>query len=215
MAAAFDAYSVGTATPQAHTCSGSDRCLAVEVISTNNPTDVTYNGVSMGAANYSGTVFGGIRRNIYVLKNPASGANNIVVTGSIGTLYLIIACSATGIDQTTTIRTNGALVNVTGNTTISAAVTSESGDLVIDWLIFDATADPVTTAGDANHTNRYYEAGGVALGTTIANDTSTTVTYTWDGNDDASVVTLALIPASGGGGGVPIAALTFFAEAMA
>ena len=214
MAAAWDAKAVGSSTPLSITCGGENRCLTVLVISAGNPTtgDVTYNGVSMGAARYSGS-FSTLRRNIYRLIAPASGAHNIAVASG-GTLYLIAAHSASGIDQTTPERSGAdiALTTVASNTTITRTLTTVAGDLVLTWLNANPTTDPVTIGGDS-HTERHYDGAGVfVMGSAEATDTDTVVSYSWDGADGAGMLSVALAPASGS---TPTAALTFFAEAMA
>ncbi len=84
-----------------HTCSGSDRVLVVAVTSyAKKTTGATYNGVAMTLVSEEdqGAT---LRVSVFCLKNPASGANNVVVSLS-GTDYVrTSAVSFTGADQTT------------------------------------------------------------------------------------------------------------------
>lgn len=85
MAIAYDSVSTGsgatTTATWSHTTSGSDRILfvcAFQYITNTHPTSVTYNGVAM-------TYIGTAQKNnyyidVYYLINPASGANNVVIT---------------------------------------------------------------------------------------------------------------------------------------
>jgi len=90
MAIAFDAQSIGSASTGstvtvAHTCSGSNRVL-VCVISNGTEEDIVsveYDGVAMALVE-SGSAGGGFESFVYVLGDPSSGSNNLVVTMSGG-----------------------------------------------------------------------------------------------------------------------------------
>lgn len=91
MAIAFDAATDGSfgASPLtfAHTCTGSDLALFV-MCSTNDgvtPT-ATYNGVAMTRI-ASATTTGGRDSHLFILVNPATGANNVVITASAGNVF--------------------------------------------------------------------------------------------------------------------------------
>lgn len=93
----FDATSSGSIEPGntitfSHTCSGTNRILLVFIsqnsgVSSDVITGVTYNGVSMTRIGISTT---GVSMTVYAyyLVNPTSGANNVVVSASVGTEYL-------------------------------------------------------------------------------------------------------------------------------
>jgi len=93
MAIAFDAASgrSSSAAPTltiAHTCSsGLNRILFVSCSASgsNTITGVTYNSVAM--TQVATVAVGTINSYLFSLANPASGTNNIVVTGTGGTLY--------------------------------------------------------------------------------------------------------------------------------
>ena len=87
MAIARDATSSGAATATsltvAHTCSGSNRILFVNVVTIDGTTDhvtgVTYNGVAM--TRQSTLAIGTVARSyMYYLLAPATGANNVVIS---------------------------------------------------------------------------------------------------------------------------------------
>lgn len=86
----------------AHTCTGSNRAIVVAVGTNGNVvTGVTYAGVSLtqvGSYSADGASNG---ITTWVLANPASGSNNVVVsTSASATIYCEI-CSYTGVNQTT------------------------------------------------------------------------------------------------------------------
>lgn len=87
----------------AHTCSGSDRLLRVYVYDGNsNVTGVTYSGVAMTLVNSFAMLGGAAGQTIraYELIAPATGSNNVVVTGSAALSAYATAASYTGVGQT-------------------------------------------------------------------------------------------------------------------
>lgn len=123
MAIAFDAKSLATsnnvtASPLtfSHTCSGENRVLFVTItVNTNGGYQatnfsITYGGVAMTALDsaYYNDVSGKVYT--FYLVNPASGANNIVVSYTPGLAYYfnVHAISLTGVDQTNPIDVHGA-----------------------------------------------------------------------------------------------------------
>ena len=109
MAIAYDNATGGNANPAtsltfSHTTSGSDRALFVGVVSNDTVTDdvtgVTYGGVSMTRLIAITTTNSGLRATyIYYLLNPASGANNVVISVSASTYIDGVAVSYTGVKQ--------------------------------------------------------------------------------------------------------------------
>lgn len=102
MAIAFDNSKGGLgggAFPFAYTCSGTSRLLiftSVLISSGDNPPSPTYNGVALTQAsklNFSGTSW----MYVYYLLNPASGSNNIAITGTSPNVSHI--ASYTGVSQ--------------------------------------------------------------------------------------------------------------------
>lgn len=109
MAIAFDAftngnYTSGTTHTFSHTCSGSDRVLFVHAFknaNTDTITGATYNGVSMTlVAKQVG--FGARYSYLFMLHNPATGANDVVITASASTAIGGNAASYTGAEQVST-----------------------------------------------------------------------------------------------------------------
>lgn len=105
MAITFDASSSKfvsntTTLTQAHTCSGSNRALVVAVSSADfdyfSAGSATYGGVSLGAPIASATQLGALTW-IFVLLNPPTGTNNIVLTPTQATYLNMVAASFTDV----------------------------------------------------------------------------------------------------------------------
>lgn len=143
MSIAFDATSNGTGTT-AHTCSGSNRLLLLSAISLSGTSTPTYNGVSMTLIRSETTTQ--YTHSLYYLIAPATGSNNIVCTGGAW-----VACSYTGVNQTTPIdsQNSGKANDYTVN--VSTTVVASSC-----WLV-SATGsafDSNTYTAQSNRTDR-------------------------------------------------------------
>ena len=115
MAIAYDAQSsdtrfnsFGTNSTWSHTCAGSDRVLLVGfgIYRASGDSDivtgVTYNGAAMTKLGITVDAQSNTATYLFALANPATGANNIVVSYSASTNYAWgVATSYTGVDQTT------------------------------------------------------------------------------------------------------------------
>jgi hypothetical protein len=140
----------------AHTCSGTNRILFVDVAcndSTNTCTGVTYNGVSMTQVPGSSILVVSTRHYLFYLINPAAGANNVVATMSNSTLWkTAVSASYTGVSQTGFPDASG-----TGSQASSPSFT-ESLTTVADnsWLVW-AFGNAQGTAG-SNTTVRNQDA---------------------------------------------------------
>jgi hypothetical protein len=108
-----------------HTCTGADRALGVAVSNadTASPTSVTYNGVGLTkVASASVTSTDGNTLSVWasIGFQPASGANNIVVTFAANTFDICAgAMSVTGADQTDCVSAG----NSATGTSVSPSVT--------------------------------------------------------------------------------------------
>jgi hypothetical protein len=125
-AAASDSAGFSASLTFSHTCGGTDRVLFVAVVCGNNRTisGVTYDGVSMSAVE-SGSDF----MRLFALVNPASGANDVVVTTSQEDPILAVSTSYSGVDQSTPY--DGVQVATTGDNTPSVTVASAEGNRVV------------------------------------------------------------------------------------
>jgi hypothetical protein len=195
VAVAFDAVGpssagqgqTGGASPLtwSHTCSGSDRVLVVGVVLASSAdgsinTTCTYNGVSMasvvGEVHSNATTMG--YAEMFVLANPASGANNVAVTIT-GATVEGLECgsvSFTGADQATPVANSN---SATGNSAnASVVVTSATGNMVVDLVACG------TSIGASNQTSRWLlnrntsTAAGNGAQATADGATSVTMTRT-------------------------------------
>lgn len=161
MAIAFDASTnptyVNAATHTfSHTCTGSDRILWVlcwrrggDAVS-----GVTYNGVSMtslGTEIFAGSGSGNQYLSMWYLGNPASGANNVVVTSSSGaTEHIDGAVSYTGASATGIPDATNSLTATTQSNT-SATVTSSADNC---WALMFMRVDAATSVSAGTSTTR-------------------------------------------------------------
>jgi hypothetical protein len=214
MAINFDAKSAGAskgwsqASPKtitvAHTCTGSDRILwvAVQVFwdsTIGSITTATYNGTAL--TKYAENLNGQLYSALYYLIAPATGANNIVVTATVGggaTIddFFIQGSSYTGVDQTT-----GVDASATGGsygTTATASVTTVADNCeVVDSVIHYGSA--AITKG-ANQTLLSSDTSNSAVGSSYLTTPktpagSTSMTWTWTGSADWSQCAASFKPA--------------------
>lgn len=173
MAIAFNAKTLATqtgagstSTTFSHTCTGSDRFLIVSCRTSNwtagNPTNITatYNGVSMTAISINVQVYltsNNWRWHSFYIVNPASGANNVVITTTGGSGILRgLAASYTGVDQASPVLTsNTGAGGDTGNTMTISLTTAQSAW----WFISGANVDANWTAGANTATIREVDGG--------------------------------------------------------
>lgn len=159
---------------------------------------VTYAGVSMNRIATQAPQ-GNVQTYMYQLANPASGANNIVISTSASTA-VTRGCSAsyTGVDQTTPINAFNSQTN-SGTTSISDTVTSSVDNC---WAVMGVFADgqaagTATTQRVVAAQEGIYDSNGV-----ISPAGMRTLTITCLNDSDSDTI-FALAPSGGGGGGSP------------
>ena len=146
MAIAFDAQSSNGkwTTPAdatvtwAHTCTGTNRALVVSYCTNQaqNVTGVTYNGVAMTQINALAPG-GNNKQSSWGLINPASGANNIVVTFNTSLSYWdFCAVSFTGVNQSTAFGTPTTIYSNSNVADLNSAalVTTVANSWAVDFL---------------------------------------------------------------------------------
>lgn len=169
MAIAFDAqtnpsYASGTTHTFAHTCTGSDRILFVLCWRRGGSavSGVTYNGVAMtslGTEILAGTGSGSQYLTMWYLANPATGANNVVVTSPTSTEHIDGAVSYTGASATGIPDAVNSLTATTQSNT-SATVTSSADNC---WALMFMRVDAATSvSAGASTTRRAYTANFTA-----------------------------------------------------
>lgn len=182
----------------AHTCSGSDRLLMLGIAwydSIDTISSVTYNSVAMTAVPSSSKSIGQYTVVLYYLTNPASGSNTVAVTFSGGVFdFGGGAISFTGADQTTPL---GTAATASGtSTTPSVAVTSASGEIVLDTLIITHSG---TLTVDGSQTQRWNSTGSgytKYAGSTEGGAASTTMSWSNSTSQDWAITGVAIKPVS-------------------
>lgn len=192
MALALDAVASdkanGTSVTFSHTCTGTGTTGVLYVIVgerfASAVTGVTYNGVAMTQISYNDPGANLVVCKVFRLLTPATGAHNVVVTASTARNLACTSLSFTGADQTTP---DGAVVNSNGgsSTAISDAVTSATGEIVVDAaVIMENTASAATLtvgSGQTSRSNQEQVSGGnglVAAASTEAGAASVTMSWT-------------------------------------
>lgn len=182
--------------------SGSQRFLAVEVMSGaagDVVTGVTYNGVAMVRAGLSAATTDNQRVYLYVLANPSSGANNIVVSATGVARLDVRATSYTGCSGS-----YSAAVSAIGAaaTTLTVNITT-----VYDrsWVIgaYRNNLDNAVTAG-ANTTIRDGPGAAGLFSTSMADSNgikspagATSLTWNWTSATTTAAVVIELYAARG------------------
>lgn len=187
MAVAFDAVATfnNAATTSAswtHTPVGTPTGVAIVAISAstaNGAWSATYGGVSLGspAVTQASAAFGNTQLMIWGLSGPASGAQTVVVSQG-GSSMDIAAASFTvtgGVTTGSPFSNTASNNNIAGaNTTL--AITSPSGELVVD--IISSGGGATLTANGTGQVRRYTSSSfGSSAGSTTPGAGSTTVSY--------------------------------------
>lgn len=138
-----------------HTCSGSNRFLAVDVSllsAGSTVTGITYNGVALSLTGAKSTVTSFGRVECWGLVAPATGSNTIAVALSGSIVSSAEAVSYTGVHQTTpTEAFNSAQATNVGAADATVTITTVADQ---DWVhAAIATSDSSITAGQTSRNN--------------------------------------------------------------
>ncbi|HNG97742.1 MAG TPA: hypothetical protein PLW93_05710, partial [Candidatus Absconditabacterales bacterium] len=122
----------GTTMTVSHTCTGTDRAIVVNVGTDGNKVSgVTYAGVSLTLVGSYTADGAGNGTTCWVLANPASGANNVVITTSSSATIMCQIASYTGVDQGSPVGssvTNGPTTTTSFTQTVTTTVNNS-------WLV--------------------------------------------------------------------------------
>lgn len=130
---------------QAFTCNGSNRALVVATFTTNNTVTVTYNGTSMTQIKSVSNTNGWEER-LFLLINPSSGSNNIVVNFSTGGARSgFVATSYTGVKQTGQPDSSASIAQSTSSPYAMATTVVATGCWIVGSAMSNATGS--LTAG--------------------------------------------------------------------
>lgn len=207
MAIAFDAATrflpgTGTTATFAHTVTGSNTVLIVfSNIQVNNTLTCTYNGVSMTQVYKQTTNVGNIYQYAFILINPATGTNNVVLTSGVSANWSAqMALSYTGCDQTTQPDSFNSTTfgPGTGNDTLSTTVVAANSWIVYglyptnndpDAIVAQNNQQRLNGNGNAGDSNGTVSTGAISGGWHFAL------------SDTNAIGAISIAPAAGGGGG--------------
>jgi hypothetical protein len=158
MAIAFDTSTDGglsvavTSKTFSHTCTGTNLALIVSFFgeASDNVTGVTYNGVAMTRMGFIDPGGGDRFEFMYGLLNPATGANNVVISFSSSSATYAQSSSYTGVKQT------GLPDNVTTQANASASSSTTTLTPVASgcWLVMGSRTGGITVTAGAGTTMR-------------------------------------------------------------
>lgn len=188
----------GTSLTYSHACSGSDRVLFVTAFGDTSDaiTGATYAGAAMTLV---GKDVVGIDRWVYLFVkfNPASGANNVVVSASSSIAIQSHAVSYTGADQGGTVDSSAHANNPATTLVLSTTVVAANSWTIAVFRTNSSSATAGTGSTQRQAANGLYTAdsnGPLAAG-------SRSMTYDNSGANGFSGVIASFAPATGGGGG--------------
>lgn len=180
--------------------SGTDRGLIVHVWSVGNDrvTGVTYAGIAMSLKEKVFSTSNIETMTSWILPNPTSGSNNIVVTASAASEIFTTAAAYTGVDQTDFVDVDASTFS--SGTPITTAPTPTLADC---WLVAGcggqryATASTGLTAlaGDGSQGAIAHSAGVITNGVAYTNS------FTVASPLRQLLISTVIKPSGGGGGG--------------
>jgi hypothetical protein len=176
-----------------HTCTGTNRFLAVDVSRLGTPgttvTGITYNGVALSQIGAKSSATDALKVDCWGLANPASGSNTIAVTLSGAAAFAGTAVSYTNVDQTTpTEAFNSATATNVGVADATVTVTTVAAN---DWVHAAlATDDAAVTANQTTRNNVTGAGGSGADEDTgpVVTPAATAMSYTNVGNAQTWVI---------------------------
>lgn len=169
-----------------HTCTGTDRFIAVEgrTSGTTAISSATYAGTAMTAHTQGASDSGGNYR-LFYLANPASGANDVVITfGDANNFVRGLSTSYTGAHQTTPVAN---LTNATGNSTTMTWTVASATDNLVVALFFNNTVNFHNPAPQGTTVERWDQQSSASVSGDEAGAASVTIEWTtttvdpWEG----------------------------------
>lgn len=182
----FDSYTnggsvTGTSLTYSHTCSNIDRILFVGVrgdVTNDYVTGVTYNGVSMTLIDKD-LCPGDRYAYFYYLKNPASGANNVVVSASQSILLSADSVSYFDIIQSGGLDNQNKVVDTYNDSSLTVPITTVADNCIVVGMFHsqaNATAGSNTTLRSDGTSARPHLCDS---GTVISPAGSTSLSLNW------------------------------------
>ncbi len=201
MAIAFDAATTtnthASSITFSHTCTGTDRALTVGSSNPNSTsyTGATYNAVAMIQQCSTASLIGySLTKDV---SEPASGANNVVISMGASDDILGAAISLTGVASVRAANTTA----IASGTDVSVTVTSVANDWVVDFCL---TLSNPSSAGAGQTVRVSVDDWSFGIldyrgSTKTATTTSTTMSYVNGPPANQAIGAVSLVPAGGGG----------------
>lgn len=210
MAIAYDATAHGntagaTSLTFSHTCgTGANRILWVSFrVGSNSdlPTGVTYGGIAMTQAIKRNDASGTQYAYLYYLVNPATGANNVVITLSLSASIVSASASYTGAKQSgqpDASGSNGAAPGTSVSTSITVVAASS---WVISFVCNDGTLAMTNSTGVVSvRDNGSFASNVISLGDSNAGVSAGSYTTTWTSSSQVLTILSASFSPSVDGG---------------
>lgn len=198
--ATVSARATSTGLTVAHTCTGTNRLLVVNVLVRDQTAvnGVTYAGVSMTRGPDREHAVDTLRAVQFYLPNPASGANNIVAALAASSDHRVDAVSYTGAHQTTPLHNSNSNEG-TGTSTTVDVVTSVANCIVVDGFIHESPAGGVTVGANQTSRQNLDNTSWVNGTSEEAAAAAATITMSWSGfsSDTWVAVTGAYVEVGG------------------
>lgn len=186
--------------------SGADYLLVTTVLGQSSSatfSSVTFNGDAMFQIVQQTDDVGSHRVAIYGLRTPDIATGDVVVTVSAsGDIVAATIRSLSGVEQTSNSASHRTPTGGNETGAFSLAVTSQSGDMVVDVVgaLFG------TLVAGANQTTNYNDApggGSSMFASSYESATGSSTTMSWSGSSFWAQAAVALVPAGAGGGFTP------------
>lgn len=200
------------------TTAGSDRCAVAHtsLYPTNPMTALTYGGTAMTLMREQSsgdtTSYCGLHR----MLAPATASTAVVWTINAGALGAVGCSSYNGVHQTTPLGNTAVALGIGTTTTPSTALTSATGEMVLDVL---NTFDPTSRTVGAGQTSIFNIQDDTIGGCASREDGAASVTMSWTFNETVdnywNFVLAALLPSAAAVTAVPYQPLYLRAPVMA
>ena len=202
MSIALDSVASGEALTWAHTCTGSNRLLTVAAACQNSADNlasatVTYAGVSMGSPAVV-SLQSGSWMYTWVLVNPATGTNNIVIANAAGAVCTVESSSFTGVNQTTPISATATYDHGYATSPRSMSISVPVGGASVDFIHGKSPGVDLTKDASQTVTNTVFANSYGSMSGSYKVD-ATAMVWTWTGGAfQLGHTVIALAPAASG-----------------
>jgi hypothetical protein len=167
---------------------------------------VTYNGVAM-TQDFTATLPPGV--DAWVLANPSTGSNNVVVTMAAACDIGVAAVALSGVDTTDILRAANQTTAASAASTVSNSITSATDELVLDYVAINGNPATlaVTAANGQTELLNFIDSGNSIRNGLSWKAGAASVTSGWAigaGASNIGQMLVAVKAAAGGGSSIPV-----------